>query len=445
MAKAKLSDYRLHAWLDLRPNPGPQEIFVQADDPEVFYGGAKGGGKSYGILLKAARIARLYRAHASVLIVRYTYAELKELIELSKRLYTSLGATYNQDLGWRFEGGGRIRFGYLAPRAKGADPHQGNQPTHVFVDEAGNVPRWEMVANLFKEARSAHGVPVQLIVTGNPGGPGEQWLYDRYLSEAVESVRGGVRVMVTTDSESGAQRMFIPARLSDNPPLIKSDPLYEDRLRSFLSATPHLLRALLDGEFGAVAEGEIVKGSMFQPFPPGWVAVRSRWYWDTAYETRETSSYSAGVCIGQASDGSIGVLHVVRGKKEIDDLMRMIVEAYVDHRVEILVEPKATGKSIVQMLRKRRIPAREAQVPHSDKAARLSVAVAACGGKCYIDFTQPWADDFVRELTTQPANPVKDQADAWAMGVYNMLQSEPLPMVKPRLRKDEERLLWDAL
>src|SRR6266702_5744560 len=33
-----------------KPNPGPQTDFLAADEKEVFYGGARGGGKSYSLL-----------------------------------------------------------------------------------------------------------------------------------------------------------------------------------------------------------------------------------------------------------------------------------------------------------------------------------------------------------------------------------------------------------
>jgi hypothetical protein len=41
--------------IELRPQPGPQEMFLSTPADIAIYGGAAGGGKSFGILLEAAR------------------------------------------------------------------------------------------------------------------------------------------------------------------------------------------------------------------------------------------------------------------------------------------------------------------------------------------------------------------------------------------------------
>jgi hypothetical protein len=41
--------------IELRPQPGPQEMFLSTPADIAVYGGAAGGGKSFGILLEGAR------------------------------------------------------------------------------------------------------------------------------------------------------------------------------------------------------------------------------------------------------------------------------------------------------------------------------------------------------------------------------------------------------
>jgi hypothetical protein len=68
-----------------QPNPGPQTEFLSADEQEVLYGGAAGGGKSYAMLADPVRY--LNNPFAKMLLVRKTTEELRELISVSKSLY----------------------------------------------------------------------------------------------------------------------------------------------------------------------------------------------------------------------------------------------------------------------------------------------------------------------------------------------------------------------
>jgi hypothetical protein len=68
-----------------QPNPGPQTAFLAADEQEVLYGGAGGGGKSFAMLADPVRY--LTNEYAKMLLVRKTTEELRELISVSKTLY----------------------------------------------------------------------------------------------------------------------------------------------------------------------------------------------------------------------------------------------------------------------------------------------------------------------------------------------------------------------
>ena len=73
-------------------------------------------------------------------------------------------------------------------------------------------------------------------------------------------------------------RMFIPARLADNPKLAQNDPLYVSRLRQ--SGSGQLVRAWLDGDWNIIEGAFFDKWSarnIVRPFaiPALWTRLRS--------------------------------------------------------------------------------------------------------------------------------------------------------------------------
>ena len=96
-----------------KPNSGPQTEFLAASEREVFYGGARGGGKSYAMLVDPLRYCS--KANHRALLVRRTMPELRDLIQKSQLLYSKAfpGAKWReQEKEWRFPSGAKIEFGY---------------------------------------------------------------------------------------------------------------------------------------------------------------------------------------------------------------------------------------------------------------------------------------------------------------------------------------------
>ncbi len=67
------------------PNAGPQTEFLAASEQEVLYGGAAGGGKSYGLLADPMRY--FDNPNFNGIILRRTNDELRELLWKSQELY----------------------------------------------------------------------------------------------------------------------------------------------------------------------------------------------------------------------------------------------------------------------------------------------------------------------------------------------------------------------
>src|SRR5262245_29737439 len=74
------------------PQPGPQTAFVQCPVFEILLGGARGGGKTDGVLGDWALHADQYKSDAIGLMVRRSRTELLETFERAKLIYDRLGA-----------------------------------------------------------------------------------------------------------------------------------------------------------------------------------------------------------------------------------------------------------------------------------------------------------------------------------------------------------------
>jgi hypothetical protein len=87
--------------------------------------GARGGGKTDGMLGEWIQHADKYGEHAIGLMLRRTRTELIETIERSRAIYSLMGWKYNEtDKMWRATNGARLRFAYLE-RDADAELYQG--------------------------------------------------------------------------------------------------------------------------------------------------------------------------------------------------------------------------------------------------------------------------------------------------------------------------------
>ena len=232
-----------------RPDSAPQRALLECPVFEVFYGGARGGGKTDGVLGEFVVHADQHKANAIGIMLRRTRVELVETIERSKQIYGPLGAQYHtQESMWRFPNGARLRFAYLE-RDQDADSYQGHSYTRVYVEEIGNFPSQAPIMKLMATLRSGAGVPVGFRATGNPGGPGHQWVKARYIDPAPLGWKIITSTFKTADGGTVTRdRVFIPSKLKDNRFL---GPEYEANLHQ--SGSEQLVKAWLEGDWNVVA------------------------------------------------------------------------------------------------------------------------------------------------------------------------------------------------
>lgn len=257
------------------PQPGPQHALVHCPYPEIFYGGARGGAKTDGILGKYSLKEKRYGRGFNGVFFRQEMPQQDDLIERAKEIYLPTGAAYSESRKqFLLPHGGRLRFRPLESVVDAAK-YQGQSLSDAAVEEAGNYPLSDPIDMLFGCLRSAHGVPVQMILTANPGGVGHQWLKQRYIDPAPAGMTRLVRVL-----PNGAEHyaVFIPARLSDNKILLAKDPGYVNRL--YLVGSPELVKAWLDGDWSVIAGAFFPEFStarhVIAPFevPKHWTRIR---------------------------------------------------------------------------------------------------------------------------------------------------------------------------
>ena len=229
------------------PNEGPQTEFLAASEREVFYGGARGGGKSYAMLVDPLRYCDKQKHRA--LLIRRTMPELRDLINHSQQLYPKAypGAKWReQEKEWKFPSGARIEFGY-AENLTDALRYQGQSYTWIGIDELPQYPTQDIYNFLRSSLRSVDpDIPVFMRATGNPGNVGSQWVKEVFVDPAEPNTKFDIDIKTPTGVKKISRR-FIPAKLQDNPYLMQTDDYY-----AMLASLPEVQRKqFLDGNWEA--------------------------------------------------------------------------------------------------------------------------------------------------------------------------------------------------
>ena len=261
-----------------RPQAGPQEALISCDYPEVFFGGARGGGKTDGVLGKWAIKSGRYGQHFNAIMFRRTTVSAEDAIERAKAMYLPLGATFvgSPQPTFRMPNGGRIAFRYLE-NVQDADEWQGRNVTDAWVEEAGQYPTSAPIDRLNGVLRSTEGVPTQLILTANPGGAGQHWIRARYELHPFPSFP---KIIQRTLANGAVHHVaVIPSRITDNKILIERDPSYINRL--YMVGSAELVRGWLMGDWSAIPGAFFDQWNeskhVLRPFsiPDHWMRFRS--------------------------------------------------------------------------------------------------------------------------------------------------------------------------
>ncbi len=249
----------------------PQRDAIACPLPDLFYGGARGGGKSDFLLgdflVRSERYGKI-----TGLLCRRTYQALDDLIERSREIYGPLG--------WKFTGGEALcwrnprtdavlRFRNLET-VQDAEKYQGFNNTWIGFDEVEQWPDPLPLDMLFATLRSARGVPCVRRCAGNPGGAGHIWLKKRYRPdlwhEGSKYVHTKYQPLPDERPDIWVEAVFIPARIEDNAYL---KPEYEANV-AIAAGTAARFRAWRYGDW------DVVAGAYFDCFNPARHVVDAR-------------------------------------------------------------------------------------------------------------------------------------------------------------------------
>ncbi len=228
-------------------------ILEVPEEFDIFLGGGRGGGKSYGLALLILRHVEQYAKDSRALYLRKTYKGLADFESLCREVFGMVygtAARYNaSEHVWRFPNGAYLELGQLESEADYAK-YQGRSFNLLLVDEAGQYSSPVMLDRLRSNLRGPRHLPIRLALAANPGGPGHQWLSSRYVFQAGPWVP-------FNEAKSNRTWVYCPGTFQDNPHIDREQ--YAEQLKASCPHDPELARAWLQGDW-SISRGAFFAG-----------------------------------------------------------------------------------------------------------------------------------------------------------------------------------------
>ena len=226
------------------PEPNArQRLFMEDRHKYVAFGGARGGGKSWAVRVKALLLSYRFPG-IKIGIVRRTYPELKaNHIDPLRSILGPLARYRDTDHEFIFPNGSRITLRQTQTE-KDLTKFQGTEFDVMFIDEATQLTE-KQYDEIKVCVRGVNGYPKRVYLTCNPGGVGHGWVKRLFIDKKYK--RG----------EHPEQYAFIKSLVQDNKALMRADPEYVEKLEAL---PPKLRKAWLEGDWN------IFEGQFFEEF-----------------------------------------------------------------------------------------------------------------------------------------------------------------------------------
>ena len=235
------------------PRPSEKQMLFLTDRHKyICFGGARGGGKSWAVRVKAVLLCEEYPGIVCC-IVRRTYPELRENHIKHLRALLRCGtkdalAKYNDsEKKITFPNGSSILFRYLDTESD-EGRFQGTEVDVLFIDEATQQPeqRWDILRACL---RGVNAYPKRIYLTCNPGGVGHEWVKRLFIDRRYK------------EGEHPEEYTFIQSLVTDNKALMREQPDYLEQLRTL---PPKQRRAWLHGDWD-IFEGQFFEDLRIEP------------------------------------------------------------------------------------------------------------------------------------------------------------------------------------
>lgn len=432
----------------IRPQPGPQEKFLSTSADICIYGGAAGGGKTYGLLLEPLRHKN--NPNFGAVIFRHNYTQVTAeggLWDSSKKVYRHVRGTIplkTPKLHWEFPEGGKVTFAHLGSD-NDCESWQGTQITMVGFDELTHFSKHQFFYMLSRN-RSDSGIAPYVRATCNPDADSWVaefigWWIDQKTGYPIAERSGKIRYMVRINDEitwadtkdelvaKGINRediksvTFIASTLQDNQILLKVNPGYLANLK----ALPLVERErLLYGNWKIKpAAGLYFKrvqiGETLKILPNDIIAICRGWdLAATDQDENKDAAYTAGVLMAKRSNGRFIIFDVINQQLKAGDVRKLIATTaaadkakYGWVRQRLPQDPGQAGKeqaqSYIQMLAGYDVVIK----PESGSKESRAEPMAAQWQNGYFDVIEgEWNEMYFNQLESFPESKFKDMVDA---------------------------------
>lgn len=443
------------------PQPGPQTKFMATPASICIYGGAAGGGKSYGLLLSALRYKNVPGFGCTIFRRNFNQVFAQGgLWDESVNIYMGIrGAEPKFGRGqWWFRNDegqivSKVTFAHIE-RDEDVHKWQGSQICEIGFDELTHFSEKTFFFMLSRN-RSTCGIQPFVRATCNPDADSWvakfiEWWIDPETGYPIPERSGKIRWFIrrdevlywantkeelwkrfnlVTEEERGEPRSvtFIMSKLSDNKELLKVNPGYLANLKA-LSLIER--ERLLNGNWKIKAgAGLFFKrtqlGEILEKVPSDvvqWVRC-----WDLAATEKEDNgdpAYTAGVLMGKRKNGRYVVADVINKQMSASDVRKTIKltaqadrAAYKRVRIRLPKDPGQAGKEQAESYIKFLSGFDVTAVAESgSKEARAEPMAAQWQAGNFDIVYGPWNEEYLIQLENFPEGKFKDMVDASANG-----------------------------
>lgn len=439
--------------IEIGPQPGPQTQFLSSTAEIVIYGGAAGGGKTFGLLLDPLR--HFENPLFGGVIFRKTNVQVRTeggLWDTSMELYPLLNAKpREQFLQWNFPTGMAMSFANL-DHEKDVFNYQGAQMPWIGFDELTHFSLNQFLYMLSRN-RSTSGVKPRIRATCNPDPDSWvktfiRWWLDDNGQFPVPERSGVIRWFIRindewvwanspeeiweqygkTDEIQPKSVTFIAAKLEDNKILMGKDRAYKANLLA-MNRVDRL--RLLYGDWNArVSAGSLFRREWFpivDAVPGGWIqAIR---FWDRAAtkpsESNRDPDWTRGLKLYKYADGTYCVVDLKSLRDtpgQVESLVKNVA-GHDTHSVKIMSQqdPGSAGVSeaenFIKLLAGYDV---HVETMSKDKVTRAKPVSAQCEFFNVKVLRAPWNEDFFSELENFPDGAHDDIVDVLS-GAFNNL------------------------